>query len=150
MSFLSRSAESHNKKTKILHFSLKQLRAESQQLFKLFLRVIFQDNHSQGQRCGGRATHCQGASASPPIILCLLQIAPEILQPPTPLGLTERLALLNEGLATISIRRKLGATFFQVFQREQSGARGPRAGMGWEPRDHRLHRHSGTVEVRWI
>lgn len=54
------SAESHNKETKILHYSFKQLRAESQQLFKLFLRVIFQDNHSQGQQCGGGATRCQG------------------------------------------------------------------------------------------
>lgn len=132
MSFLSRSAESHNKKTKILHFSLKQLRAESQQLFKLFLRVIFQDNHSQGQRCGGGATHCQGASTSPPIILCLLQIAPEILQPPTPLGLTERLALLNEGLATISIRGKLGATFFPSIPKGTIGSTGAKSrnGMG--------------------
>lgn len=70
-----------------------------------------------------------GASTSPPIILCLLQITPENLQTPIPAdplpfpGLIERLALLNEGLATICIRGRL-------FRGEQLGARGPRAGLG--------------------
>lgn len=64
--FLHHSAESHNKETKILRFSFKQLRVESQQLFKLFSRVIFQDNHSQGQRCGGGATHCWGGGGRGP------------------------------------------------------------------------------------